>query len=79
MQYRGRPFVLFRQDVDMSLNSDWTEVATSSSKGDAVDDEVGREARRQGCSRGSQIEVCVACFLMFGSHFIMVLLCRSFV
>ena len=31
------------------------------------------------CSRGSQIEVCIACFLGFGSRFVMVLLCRFFV
>ena len=71
--------MLFGQHVDMSLNSDWTEVATSSSKGNAVDEEVGREVRRQGCSQGSQIEVCIASFLRFGSHFVMVLLCRFFV
>ena len=69
MQYHGRPFVLFRQHVDMSLNSDWTEVAISSAKGDAVDDEVGSEGSRQVCSQGSQIKVCIPCFLKFGSDF----------
>ena len=42
--------MLFRQHVDMLLESDWTEVAISSVKGDAVGEEAGREARRQGCS-----------------------------